>query len=132
MKHPSEWEGPRGKDAAAPLNALSLRLARAVLGALAWIVFMETVGRLVRRYCHFPVPACAARFLDSPWRSSGRDQAPSLSRLQGEPCPAAAWWPWMCSLGCWTTSGARPDASKSRPWRLTRPMPTTCPCLTRV
>jgi len=68
MKHPSEWEGPRGKDAAAPLNALSVRLARAVLGALAWIVFMETVGRLVRRYCHFPVPACAARFLDSPWR----------------------------------------------------------------
>lgn len=39
-----------------------------ILAVLSWVLFVETVVRLVRRYWHFPVPPIAASFLNSPLR----------------------------------------------------------------
>jgi ubiquinone/menaquinone biosynthesis C-methylase UbiE len=39
-----------------------------ILAVLCWVLFVETVVRLVRRYWHFPVPPIAAYFLNSPLR----------------------------------------------------------------
>ncbi len=39
-----------------------------ILAVLCWVLFVETVVRLVRRYWHFPVPPIVAYFLNSPLR----------------------------------------------------------------
>jgi len=39
-----------------------------ILAVLGWFLIVQTVGRLVRRYWHFPVPPIVAYFLNSPLR----------------------------------------------------------------
>ncbi len=39
-----------------------------ILAVLCWVLFVETVVRLFRRYWHFPVPPIVAYFLNSPLR----------------------------------------------------------------
>ncbi|MHB1416219.1 MAG: class I SAM-dependent methyltransferase [Chloroflexota bacterium] len=50
------------------LDALALWIGRVVLAFLSWLLFTQTVVRLVRRYLHFPVPPFVGVLLDSPVR----------------------------------------------------------------
>jgi ubiquinone/menaquinone biosynthesis C-methylase UbiE len=35
---------------------------------IGWFIFVQTVGRLVRGFIHFPIPSVATRFIDNPIR----------------------------------------------------------------
>lgn len=56
-----------------PLRALDAAahwLGRLLTAFLLWLIFVQTVVRLVRRYWHFPVPHFVAAFLSSPIRKA--------------------------------------------------------------
>jgi len=59
---------PSGPQVLEILPLILRLLAWLILAVLGWFLFVQTVGRLVRRYWHFPVPPIAARFLNSPLR----------------------------------------------------------------
>jgi ubiquinone/menaquinone biosynthesis C-methylase UbiE len=50
------------------LDRLAHGLGRLVMAFLLWLLFFNTVVRLVRRYWHFPAPPFIAIFLNSPLR----------------------------------------------------------------
>jgi ubiquinone/menaquinone biosynthesis C-methylase UbiE len=60
------------------ISAVSLVLSIlfwVVVAFVGWFVFAETVGRLIRRFIHFPLPAFMVRFIDNPIRR--RIQSPT-------------------------------------------------------
>ena len=50
------------------INRLLSIIKWAFLALLAYILFVEVVLRIVRRYYHFPIPGYAARLIDNPIR----------------------------------------------------------------
>lgn len=58
------------------------KVALWLLAILAgWFILAETMGRLVRKLCPFPMPAIAAQFLDLPLRRLVTDPAVILERV---------------------------------------------------
>ncbi len=68
-----------------PFDTVALWIGRTVLGFLAWLVFVQTVVRLVRRYVHFPAPPIVPVFLDSPLRKALQPPEEVLERAGVRP-----------------------------------------------
>jgi len=62
------------------------KVALWLLAILAgWFILAETIGRLVRKLCPFPMPAIAAQFLDLPLRRLVTDPAVIMERVGIQP-----------------------------------------------